>query len=314
MNDNLNLSNLPTIPVAPEGFKSGFVGIIGRPNVGKSTLMNQLIRQKIAITSPVSQTTRNRLRGILTTEKPQIIFVDTPGIHKPHHSLGKIIVKNAKTAINAVDIILLVVDSSTKSGGGDRYIIDLLKTVNQPIILGLNKSDQQPENYQEIDESYASLIQDYNWPILKFSALTGDGLENLQNSLIEQLDFGPYYYPPDLITDQPERFIMGELIREQILQMTRQEIPHSVAIAIEKVEETPKVTKIFAAINVERNSQKGIMIGQKGSMLKAIGTAAREQIQKLIAGEVYLKLFVKVEPQWRQSNLRLAEFGYRVEE
>ena len=314
MNDNLNLSNLSTIPIAPEGFKSGFVGIIGRPNVGKSTLMNQLIGQKIAITSPVSQTTRNRLRGILTTEKAQIIFVDTPGIHKPHHSLGKIIVKNAKTAINSVDIILLVVDSSVKSGGGDRYIIDLLKTVNQPIILGLNKQDQQPENYQEIDESYATLIQDYNWPIIKFSALTGDGLETLQNSLIEQLDPGPYYYPPDLITDQPERFIMGELIREQILQMTRQEIPHSVAIAIEKVEETPKITKIFAAINVERNSQKGIIIGQKGSMLKAIGTAAREQIKKLIAGEVYLKLFVKVEPQWRQSNLRLAEFGYRVEE
>ncbi|MGK7882155.1 MAG: GTPase Era [Crocosphaera sp.] len=314
MNDNLNLSNLSTIPIAPEGFKSGFVGIIGRPNVGKSTLMNQLIGQKIAITSPVSQTTRNRLRGILTTEKAQIIFVDTPGIHKPHHSLGKIIVKNAKTAINSVDIILLVVDSSVKSGGGDRYIIDLLKTINQPIILGLNKQDQQPEDYQEIDESYASLIQDYNWPIIKFSALTGDGLETLQNSLIEQLDPGPYYYPPDLITDQPERFIMGELIREQILQMTRQEIPHSVAIAIEKVEETPKITKIFAAINVERNSQKGIIIGQKGSMLKAIGTAAREQIKKLIAGEVYLKLFVKVEPQWRQSNLRLAEFGYRVEE
>ncbi|MDJ0578657.1 GTPase Era [Crocosphaera sp.] len=314
MNDNLNLSNLSTIPIAPEGFKSGFVGIIGRPNVGKSTLMNQLIGQKIAITSPVSQTTRNRLRGILTTEKAQIIFVDTPGIHKPHHSLGKIIVKNAKTAINTVDIILLVVDSSVKSGGGDRYIIDLLKTINQPIILGLNKQDQQPENYQEIDESYATLIQDYNWPIIKFSALTGDGLETLQNSLIEQLDPGPYYYPPDLITDQPERFIMGELIREQILQMTRQEIPHSVAIAIEKVEETPKITKIFAAINVERNSQKGIIIGQRGSMLKAIGTAAREQIKKLIAGEVYLKLFVKVEPQWRQSNLRLAEFGYRVEE
>ncbi len=314
MRDNLDLNNLATIPTAPEGFKSGFVGIIGRPNVGKSTLMNQLIGQKIAITSPVSQTTRNRLRGILTTEKAQIIFVDTPGIRKPHHTLGKIIVKNAKTAINAVDIILLVVDSSVKSGGGDRYIIDLLKTVNQPIILGLNKSDQQLENSQEIDESYASLIEDYNWPIIKFSALTGDGLEALQNSLIEQLEPGPYYYPPDLITDQPERFIMGELIREQILQMTRQEIPHSVAIAIEKVEETPTITKIFAAINVERNSQKGIIIGQKGSMLKAIGTAAREQIQKLIAGDVYLKLFVKVEPQWRQSNLRLAEFGYRVEE
>ena len=314
MSDNLNLNNLSTIPIAPEGFKSGFVGIIGRPNVGKSTLMNQLIGQKIAITSPVSQTTRNRLRGILTTEKAQIIFVDTPGIHKPHHTLGKIIVKNAKTAINAVDIILLVVDSSVKSGGGDRYIIDLLKTVNQPIILGLNKKDQQPENSQEIDENYASLIQDYNWPIIKFSALTEDGLEGLQNSLIEQLEPGPYYYPPDLITDQPERFIMGELIREQILEKTRQEIPHSVAIAIEKVEETTSITKIFAAINVERNSQKGIIIGEKGSMLKAIGTAAREQIQKLIAGDVYLKLFVKVEPQWRQSNLRLAEFGYRVEE
>ncbi|WP_107667806.1 GTPase Era [Cyanothece sp. BG0011] len=314
MNDNLHLSNLSTIPTAPEGFKSGFVGIIGRPNVGKSTLMNQLIGQKIAITSPISQTTRNRLRGILTTEKAQIIFVDTPGIHKPHHTLGKIIVKNAKTAINSVDIILLVVDSSVKSGGGDRYIMDLLKTVNQPVILGLNKQDQQPENYQAIDESYTHLIQDHSWPVIKFSALTGDGLQTLQKTLIQQLDPGPYYYPPDLITDQPERFIMGELIREQILQLTRQEVPHSVAVTIEKVEETPKITKIFAAINVERNSQKGIIIGQKGTMLKAIGTAAREQIQKLVAGDVYLKLFVKVESQWRQSNLRLAEFGYRVEE
>ncbi|MDJ0846516.1 GTPase Era [Crocosphaera sp.] len=314
MSDNIELSHLSTIPIAPEGFKSGFVGIIGRPNVGKSTLMNQLIGQKIAITSPVSQTTRNRLRGILTGEQAQIIFVDTPGIHKPHHSLGKIIVKNAKTAINSVDIILLVVDSSVPSGGGDRYIIDLLKTVNQPVIVGLNKSDQQTETYQQIDESYASLIQEYNWPMIKFSALTGDGLDALQNCLIERLEAGPYYYPPDLITDQPERFIMGELIREQILQMTRQEIPHSVAVTIEKVEETPKITKVFAAINVERNSQKGIIIGQKGSMLKAIGSEARKQIQKLIAGDVYLELFVKVEPQWRQSNLRLAEFGYRIEE
>ncbi|MGK7958784.1 MAG: GTPase Era [Crocosphaera sp.] len=314
MSDNIELSNLSTIPIAPDGFKSGFIGIIGRPNVGKSTLMNQLIGQKIAITSPVSQTTRNRLRGILTTEKAQIIFVDTPGIHKPYHNLGKIIVKNAKTAINSVDIILLVVDSSVKSGGGDRYIIDLLKTVNQPIILGLNKSDQQNENSQKIDESYGDLIKDYNWPIIKFSALTGNNLDSLQNTLINRLEPGPYYYPPDLITDQPERFIMGELIREQILQMTRQEIPHSVAVAIEKVEETTKITKVFAAINVERNSQKGIIIGQKGNMLKAIGTAARSQIQKLIAGDVYLELFVKVEPQWRQSNLRLAEFGYRIEE
>ncbi len=314
MTANIESITLATIPIALEDFKSGFVGIIGRPNVGKSTIMNQLIGQKIAITSPIAQTTRNRLRGILTTDTAQIIFVDTPGIHKPHHTLGKIIVKNAKTAINSVDIVLLVVDSSILSGGGDRYIIDLLKTINRPVILGLNKSDQQPLDYQALDESYSTLIEEYNWPIIKFSALTGEGLETLQKSLIEHLDCGPYYYPPNLVTDQPERFIMGELIREQILQLTRQEVPHSVAVAIEKVEETPTITKVFAAINVERSSQKGIIIGQKGSMLKAIGTAAREQIKKLIAGEVYLQLFVKVEPKWRQSNLRLAEFGYRLED
>ncbi|MEA5535615.1 GTPase Era [Crocosphaera sp. XPORK-15E] len=313
MTDDINQFVLPIIPIAPDGFKSGFVGIIGRPNVGKSTLMNQLVGQKIAITSPVAQTTRNRLRGILTTEKSQIIFVDTPGIHKPHHTLGKIIVKNAQAAINSVDVILLVVDSSVPSGGGDRYIIELLENTKNPVILGLNKSDQQSSEYQPLDESYGNLIKEYNWPIIKFSALTGEGLETLQNTLIEKLDPGPYYYPPDLVTDQPERFIMGELIREQILQLTRQEVPHSVAVVIEQVEETPNITRVFAAINVERSSQKGIIIGQQGSMLKAIGTAAREQIQKLIAGEVYLKLFVKVEPKWRQSNLRLAEFGYRLE-
>ena len=276
--------------------------------------MNQLVGQKIAITSPVAQTTRNRLRGILTTDQAQLIFVDTPGIHKPHHTLGKIIVKNAQAAIDSVDVILLVVDSSVPSGGGDRYIVELLDKTKTPVIIGLNKSDQQPSDYQVLDESYAQLIEPYGWPILKFSALTQEGLDTLQTRLIEQLDPGPYYYPPDLVTDQPERFIMGELIREQILQLTRQEVPHSVAIVIEKIEETPKLTRVFAAINVERNSQKGIIIGKQGSMLKAIGMAAREQIQKLIAGEVYLKLFVKVEPKWRQSNLRLAEFGYRLEE
>ncbi|HAC62704.1 MAG TPA: GTPase Era, partial [Cyanothece sp. UBA12306] len=157
------------------------------------------------------------------------------------------------------------------------------------------------------------LIKPHNWPVIKFSALRGEGLEKLQKTIINYLDPGPYYYPPDLVTDQPERFIMGELIREQILKQTRQEIPHSVAIVIEKVEETPRLTRVFAAINVERNSQKGIIIGKKGSMLKAIGTGAREQMQKLITGEVYLKLFVKVEPQWRQSSSRLSEFGYQIE-
>ena len=314
-NEQLNSDDRPAIiPLAPEGFKSGFIGIIGRPNVGKSTLMNKLIGQKIAITSPVAQTTRNRLRGILTTPTAQIIFVDTPGIHKPHHELGKVLVKNAQTAINSVDLILLVVDSSTKAGGGDRFIVDLLTRSKTPVILGLNKLDLQPENYQAIDDSYTELIAHKNWSTVKFSATTGAGTQELQNLLIESLEPGPYYYPPDLVTDQPERFIMGELIREQILLLTRQEVPHSVAIAIEKVEETTKVTKVYAAINVERDSQKGILIGKKGSMLKEIGTHARQQIQKLIAGDVYLELFVKVEPKWRQSRLRLAEFGYKLED
>ncbi|HEY9768692.1 MAG TPA: GTPase Era [Coleofasciculaceae cyanobacterium] len=315
MNQELNLDNqLATIPIAPAGFKSGFIAIIGRPNVGKSTLMNHLIGQKIAIVSPVAQTTRNRLQGILTTSEAQIIFVDTPGIHKPHHELGKVLVQNAKTAIKSVDLVLFVVDGSTEAGTGDRFIFDILQRIGTPVILGLNKVDLQPGNYQFIDDTYADLIADTNWSTVKFSATAGTGTENLQQALINQLETGPYYFPPDLVTDQPERFIMTELIREQILLHTRQEIPHSVAITIEKIEETPTLTKVNAAINIERSSQKGIIIGKKGSMLKTIGTAARQQIQKLISGRVHLELFVKVEPKWRQSRLRLAEFGYQVED
>lgn len=302
------------IPAAPPGFKSGFVGIIGRPNVGKSTLMNQLVGQKIAITSPVAQTTRNRLRGILTTPTAQIIFVDTPGIHKPHHELGEVLVKNAQIALRSVDVLLFVVDSSVESGGGDRYIADLLNESEIPVILGLNKADQQPSEFEPLDQSYWELAESRQWPIAKFSALTEEGLAGLQEQLIQHLEPGPYYYPPDLVTDQPERFIMGELIREQILLLTREEVPHSVAISIDRVEEEPTITRVLATINVERDSQKGILIGKKGSMLKAIGMAARQQIQKLIAGNVYLELFVKVQPKWRQSRTRLAELGYRVEE
>jgi len=303
-----------TVPQAPPEFKSGFIGIIGRPNVGKSTLMNQLVGQKIAITSPVAQTTRNRLRGILTTPEAQLIFVDTPGIHKPHHQLGEVLVKNAKIAIESVDVVLFVVDGSTSCGTGDRYIAELLTKSETPVILGVNKSDQQPNDSQVIDDSYSQLAQSFEWETVKFSAKTATGLPELQNLLIEHLELGPFYYPPDLVTDQPERFIMGELIREQILLLTREEVPHSVAIAIEKVEETPAITRVLATINVERDSQKGILIGKGGAMLKAIGSAAREQIQKLIAGKVYLELFVKVQPKWRQSRVSLAELGYRVEE
>lgn len=304
------------IPMAPEGFRAGFVGLVGRPNVGKSTLMNQMVGQKIAITSPVAQTTRNRLRGILTTPQAQMIFVDTPGIHKPHHRLGEVLVQNAQIAIQSVDVLLFVVDGSVAAGSGDRYIEELIAQKGQgvTVIVGLNKIDQQPSENEAIDHSYYSLAQAHGWPIVKFSALTGQGLDKLQELLINHLEPGPYYYPPDLVTDQPERFIMGELIREQILLHTREEVPHSVAIAIDMVTEEEALTRVLATIHVERPSQKGIVIGKGGAMLKAIGSAARQQIQKLIEGKVYLELFVKVQPKWRQSRLRLSELGYRVEE
>jgi GTP-binding protein Era len=213
-----------------------------------------------------------------------------------------------------------VVDGSVEAGGGDRFILDLLTHTQIPIILGINKSDLQPPltqvrmNQELLDKSYAQLAAPHNWQIVKFSALTGDGLAGLQQQLIDHLEPGPYYYPPDFVTDQPERFIMGELIREQILLLTREEVPHSVAITIDLVEEEPTITRILATIHVERDSQKGILIGKKGSMLKSIGSAAREQMQKLISGKVYLELFVKVQPKWRQSRFHLAELGYRVEE
>jgi GTP-binding protein Era len=313
-NYTLSFAGEVTIPQAPPGFKSGFIGLIGRPNVGKSTLMNQLVGQKIAITSPVAQTTRNRLRGILTTDAAQLIFVDTPGIHKPHHQLGEVLVENAKIAIESVDVVLFVVDGTVPCGTGDRYIADLLTRSHTPVIVGINKIDQQTADSQRIDESYLDLANTYQWPSVKFSAKDGTGLLQLQDLLINNLETGPLYYPSDLVTDQPERFIMGELIREQILLLTREEVPHSVAIAIDKVEETPTITRVMATIHVERDSQKGILIGKGGSMLKSVGSAAREQIQKLISGKVYLELFVKVQPKWRHSRLHLAELGYRIEE
>lgn len=315
------------VPQAPTGFKSGFIGIIGRPNVGKSTLMNQLVGQKIAITSPVAQTTRHRLQGILTTAEAQMVFVDTPGIHKPHHQLGRVLVQNAKMAIQSVDVLLFLVDGSCEAGGGDRFIADLLKDTQIPVILGANKLDQRHESQQHpeilspgssasdpIDASYTSLPNAENWTMVKFSALTGLGMDTVQSLLRDRLPEGPYYYPPDLVTDRPERFIMGELIREQILIATREEVPHSVAVAIQYVEETPEITHVYADIVVERPSQKGILIGKGGQMLKKIGSAAREAMQKLIAGQVYLELFVKVRPKWRQSSHRLSELGYTVED
>lgn len=311
----INLTNISAIPAPPENFRSGFVAIIGRPNVGKSTLMNTLIGQKVAITSPTAQTTRNRLRGILTTPEAQVIFVDTPGIHKPHHELGRVLVHNARVAVASVDLVLLVVDGAVPAGRGDQFIANLLTSQETPVIVGLNKIDlRSPEDTAKITASYQALAAPHGWPLLAFSAVTGDRVDALQARLVQGLEVGPYYYPPELITDQPERFIMGELIREQILYHTREEVPHSVAISIDRVEEDETITRLLATIHVERNSQKGILIGKGGSMLKTIGSAAREQMQKLIMGKVYLELFVKVEPRWRQSRSRLAELGYQREE
>jgi GTPase len=305
------------IPVAPPDYRSGFVAIVGRPNVGKSTLMNYLVGQKIAIVSPVPQTTRNRLQGILTTDAAQIIFVDTPGIHKPHHKLGEVLVKNAASAIDDVDLVLFVVDGTQIAGGGDRFIVELLDRAQPQVVLGMNKIDARGTSRSKneaIDTSYGDLVGDRNWSMVEFSATTGEGMDYLQGMLTEKLAPGPYYYPPDLVTDRPERFIMGELIREQIILLTREELPHSVAVGIERVKEEANITRVLATIYVERDSQKGILIGKSGTMLKQIGSNAREQMQKLIAGKVYLELFVKVQPKWRQSSLRLAELGYRVEE
>lgn len=298
------------IPPAPPDFRSGFIALVGRPNVGKSTLLNALVGQKIAITSPTAQTTRNRLQGILTLDRAQIILVDTPGIHKPHHLLGEVLVKNAIAAINAVDLVIWLVDSSVELGGGDRFVAELLQKTQVPTILGLNKIDQVQG---EIDPSYQTYIDPLGWSAIPFSALTGQGIGQLQQQCCTHLPPGPYYYPPDQITDQPERFIMGELIREQILLLTREEIPHAVAVTIDQVEEQAKLTKIMATIHVERSSQKGIIIGKQGQMLKQIGTAARLQIQKLILGSVHLEIFVKVQPKWRSSRFQLADLGYRLE-
>lgn len=295
-----------------QAFRSGFVALLGRPNVGKSTLLNALVGQKIAITSPVAQTTRNRLRGILTLPQGQIILVDTPGIHKPHHRLGEILVKNAQTLVRSVDVVLFLVDGSQPAGTGDQFIAEGLARQKTPVVLGLNKQDVvAADQVERITASYQALLPGV--PLLRFSALTGQGISELQTYLLQMLPPGPCYYPPEMVTDQPERFIMAELIREQILHLTREEVPHAVAVVVDRVEETPQVTRIFATIVVERPSQKAIIIGHQGQMLKTIGTQARQEMQKLVNGPVYLELFVKVEPKWRQTPYLLRDLGYRLE-
>ena len=308
---------------SPEGapFRSGFVALIGRPNVGKSTLLNQLVGQKVAITSPVAQTTRNRLRAILTTPTAQLILLDTPGIHKPHHLLGERLVQSARGAIGEVDVVLLLVDASQPAGRGDGFIVDLLRHCRVPVHVALNKSDRVGADAEDLAATYRELLtvddRPVAWPLHPCSALNGDGCQTLVEALAADLPPGPLLYPADTVSDQPEQLLLAELIREQVLTLTREEVPHSVAVRIERIVEDEgkgngkERTAVLATVLVERSSQKGILIGKGGQMLKAIGQGARLQMQKVFDGPVYLELFVKVVPNWRSHPGRLAELGYR---
>jgi GTP-binding protein Era len=310
-------------PSSP-GFRSGFIALVGRPNVGKSTLLNRLVGQKVAITSPIAQTTRRRLRGILTLPEAQLIFVDTPGIHKPHHLLGERLVNSAREAIGEVDLVLLLMNGAMKAGRGDAYIVDLLRGTRSPVHVALNHWDLVEASQAETQlTSYRQLLSGpddttaVSWPIHPVSALSGLGTEDLLQALIADLPTGPCLYPPETISDQSEEALLGELIREQVLHQTREEIPHSVAVQIERVVEDPRPGAIggirlavLATVLVERQSQKGILIGRGGQMLRSIGSGARQQMETLLHCPVYLELFVKVVPNWRRNLAKLSELGY----
>ena len=292
-------------------FKSGFVAIVGRPNVGKSTFMNYVLGQKIAIMSDKAQTTRNKIQGVYTKDDAQIVFLDTPGIHKPKHELGEFMVKSAYSALKEVDAVLFMVNVSEKRGPGDDFIIEKLKGIKTPIFLVLNKIDLvTPEVLLERVESYKDALDFAG--VFPISVLQGNNVNELMEGLINALPEGPQYYPADQITDHPEYFVVSELIREKILQLTQEEIPHSVAVTVDKMQkdEFDKL-HVYANIIVERKSQKGIIIGKGGRLLKEIGTRARRDIQQLLGNKVYLELWVKVEKDWRKRKSNLQEYGYR---
>lgn len=293
-------------------FKSGFVAIIGRPNVGKSTLLNHLIGQKIAIMSDKPQTTRNRIQGVYTTDESQIIFIDTPGIHKPKHRLGEYMTQTARQTLNEVDLILFLVDVSVGYGKGDQFIIDRLQEVNTPVFLILNKIDQvHPDELLPVIELYRDKFNFQE--IIPISALNGNNVNTLTNEILNVLEEGPQYYPDDQVTDHPERFIAAEFIREKVLHLTREEVPHSIAVVIEKIERKKQKNLVIinAVIMVERSSQKGIIIGKQGKMLKEIGKRARADIEALFGSRVFLELWVKVQKDWRNKEYLIQDFGYR---
>ena len=289
-------------------YKSGFVAVIGRPNVGKSTLINELIGQKIAIMSDKPQTTRNKILCVLTEDDAQIVFLDTPGIHKPAHKLGEYMVKAAEGALNEVDAVCFVVDATEKFGAGEKYILERLEKTSKPVILLINKVDLVEKNdLLPIMESYRKLY-DFK-AIIPISAKEGENLGALLTEIKKYLPEGPKYYPDDFVTDQPERLIAAELIREKILQLTRDEVPHSVAVEVEEMKPRKKVDVYTrATIYVERESQKGIVIGKRGALLKEIGEAARKDIEAMLGSKIYLDLWVKVKKDWRDKEGAIRTF------
>ncbi|STD25570.1 GTPase Era [Enterococcus mundtii] len=294
--------------------KSGFVAIVGRPNVGKSTLLNRIVGQKIAIMSDKAQTTRNKIQGVYTTPEAQLIFIDTPGIHKPKHRLGDFMVETAYSALREVDAVLFMISADQKRGKGDDFIIERLKNVQSPVYLVINKIDKvHPDELLGIIEDYSSQMEFAQ--VVPISATEGNNVERLMEVLVDEMPEGPQYFPDDQVTDHPEYFIVSELIREKVLFLTRDEVPHSVAVVIDtmKRNENNKI-HIQATIIVERDSQKGIIIGKGGKMLKDIGTKARRDIENLLGDKVFLELWVKVQKDWRDKRVYLQDFGYRQDD
>lgn len=291
--------------------KSGFVAIVGRPNVGKSTLLNRIVEQKIAIMSDKAQTTRNKIQGVYTTPDTQIVFIDTPGIHKPKHRLGDFMVETAYSALREVDVILFMISADQKRGKGDDFIIERLKKSDVPVFLIVNKIDKvHPDALLATIQDYTSQMEFAE--VVPISATEGNNFETLMDVLVEQMPEGPQYFPDDQITDHPEYFIVSELIREKVLLLTRDEVPHSVAVVVDSMKrnENDKI-HVQATIIVERDSQKGIIIGKGGKMLKIIGTKARQDIERLLGDKVYLELWVKVQKDWRDKQTYLKDYGYR---
>lgn len=293
-------------------FKSGFVTIIGRPNVGKSTLMNSITGEKLSIISNKPQTTRNKIQSILTREGYQIVFLDTPGIHKPKHKLGEYMVKVAQDTLNEVDIVLFMTTPDVEIGPGDKAIIERLSAVKTPVILVINKIDQVDKD--KLIKCIDSYSKEYNFSkIIPISALSGDNTDRLLEVLVDTLPEGPKYFPEDALTDQAERFIVSEIIREKALNFLEQEVPHGIAVEIIRMKEgdNKNTVNIDAVIYCEKESHKGIIIGKNGQMLKKIGTHARADIEKLLGTKVYIELWVKVKKEWRDDPFLLKGFGYK---